>query len=1067
MSNIIQRLRKSREASRNHSTNTLSRAAKYEISLLSSSSNNNNCTSFNDLNNRSSVGVLANTASTIVSPGGHLAADVTASEDFYFDDDGDDSHLFEPAALQDGTNAPLDPRLYASAETQRGVYRTWLSKIDEDIRSFASTEVWACATLAKFDRLTSLLRRAERNPEKAEGGGDAPPPKPNVLMTLVACAVADVLGAEWKEERPALHRALTYLHEAIFAGAVSKESAKPSSGGGTAIVAATSSFASEADRGFLSHPTYFEVYTDIERRLTNEMKQSTNVLRRQRDTLQRMMEIQHTELRYVRTSLVGNCFHSWRSLIRGHVVGTDHVCSVIERLCDRTNRELTYGTFQAWYSYARGVVFNRTHNEHTDVVRRWRVEHMSLLEQVSELKAEIVLMRREHEAEIQKLELANQVRVGELQAEIRQRDEDLLDLRALGRDKDATMARFRNEIAAWKQRVYRSQPLANILTHPNTVLVDLGIMDSEALRAARADAEAFAAEAVHSSPKNVQIKQQGLPSPGRGDVEALYNAGHHFSDSVLLSFVNFCLATIARQGGRVDVITVGMQRLSGPMDNSTSTSDNPDTPDTPLRRVGNFTRDFCDCRAWFALIRIAFPSLEFSDHHKDLTSRASQFCRLLVEVDLGNSISVPEILLGAELKTLVLVSTFFRLFCWTRAASVYPQAVPLDPPVDGVLARFLSCPPKEKEDFVIDNFEDLLSSSRRSINMWCWLAEKTQREIMRVLQNNRGRAGELLDARAMKLRDIFCTVRVDHMMDLLSADECIEAQEVLLSFVDEIREVYLHYACRDAGALLSLDALSAFVKDSAASKFIPKSSYDRVVSKVTGRGDGDGSNNNSNNNNSGGVYLTPTMFSEALIRLMAARFGVQERESPGMNSRSRRQSFVSVPAATTTSSAPRQSVPPLLRKFLEEEVMPLCGHSTLETVRVGLRAPNVLKLFKKHNRLLLKVFRVYARPDPQAENQRTITLDEYTRFIKEARLVDTRFAPNDATSVYFMSTCTEDKLLTGSGTFVGMTHSEFLEALALIAAFKVPDPTIGLHGRLVLFFGTHNVMAKLKDIAHE
>ena len=122
------------------------------------------------------------------------------------------------------------------------------------------------------------------------------------------------------------------------------------------------------------------------------------------------------------------------------------------------------------------------------------------------------------------------------------------------------------------------------------------------------------------------------------------------------------------------------------------------------------------------------------------------------------------------------------------------------------------------------------------------------------------------------------------------------------------------------------------------------------------------------------------------------------------------------------------------------------------------RRSAVQEVFAKYESKLKMVFLT------TAGNDDTIQLDEFTRFLKGKGIVNKTFPAKSILKIFNNVQDDSDPLQIIEGEDddecpedAMMTYSEFLEALAAIASYVLPDPYVCLEQRLEVFFLTRVV----------
>jgi hypothetical protein len=177
--------------------------------------------------------------------------------------------------------------------------------------------------------------------------------------------------------------------------------------------------------------------------------------------------------------------------------------------------------------------------------------------------------------------------------------------------------------------------------------------------------------------------------------------------------------------------------------------------------------------------------------------------------------------------------------------------------------------------------------------------------------------------------------------------------------------------------------------------------------------------------------LTCTEFVEALVRVAQARFQSSQ---------------------TTTLKG---CVEALFNRCL----LPFAQRSDVDRFRKLLGQKRVQEVFAKYENKLKMVFLT------TAGNDDTIQLDEFTRFLKGKGIVNKTFPAKSILKIFNNVQDDSDPLEISEGDEeedecpedAMMTYSEFLEALAAIASYVLPDPYVCLEQRLEVFFLTRVV----------
>eukprot|EP00759_Apiculatamorpha_spiralis_P016293 PhF_6_TR22561/c0_g1_i2/m.32097 len=183
-----------------------------------------------------------------------------------------------------------------------------------------------------------------------------------------------------------------------------------------------------------------------------------------------MLELVYRELQNTRKQIMKDCFRVWRAEASKFTQGSEHVASVVTRLCDQRDAELLRSTISTWRLNVKENVFIRTHAEHSENVRKWRQEHMSLLRTISELKAEMVMLKRTHEQDLNKLtEEKNNIEAS-LQEKLDSISSALRHQQSEGKEKDSHAKKLCEEIELWQERCLKTNLSVHRLAHPHYVL---------------------------------------------------------------------------------------------------------------------------------------------------------------------------------------------------------------------------------------------------------------------------------------------------------------------------------------------------------------------------------------------------------------------------------------------------------------------------------------------------------------------------------------------------------------------------------------------------------------------
>jgi len=175
--------------------------------------------------------------------------------------------------------------------------------------------------------------------------------------------------------------------------------------------------------------------------------------------------------------------------------------------------------------------------------------------------------------------------------------------------------------------------------------------------------------------------------------------------------------------------------------------------------------------------------------------------------------------------------------------------------------------------------------------------------------------------------------------------------------------------------------------------------------------------------------LGPPEFVELLVRLGNRRFAKDE-------------------ALTTVASR--------LEEFIHQDVQAKAARVDSDPFRKLLRDPLVDRVYRKHRRPLERIFAFYGGQD----GGMSINVEEFSLMLKQVGIMP-QYLDQDEVAQLFQ--CIQKEEIGEEEGAAEMDYTEFLEAIAAITTFTIPNPYMGLDQRLELFI-SETLLVKAKQV---
>ena len=420
----------------------------------------------------------------------------------------------------------------------------------------------------------------------------------------------------------------------------------------------------------------------------------------------------------------------------------------------------------------------------------------------------------------------------------------------------------------------------------------------------------------------------------------------------------------------------------------------------------------------------SLAALSKTSHHQ----RAVCLVESLSVVGLKNILSADDILVGRGHRIFVLASMLFSKYCLAQSVGSFgergltalkkPDSSSDDNDDDGDKPM----PPLELS---FDRISRKYKEMRNTMRGWLYLLSKVTLCGYKQLQNGRSREGDITDLKERRRRCSYTFLEENKLSEVLSisinvnnaGDELDLCEDLLSLHYWDLRSIYQYYCCVDIGQRMSLDGFFIFLNECHVVKNLSKRLIDSCIDKSF-KGQSE-------------KIISPQHFVELLVRI------------GGEMATHRKVVYLSASEG--------------LRRLIEEAILPRALRSDVEVFRYSSKQLAVQRVVKRYQKILRRAFRVYVSGISRGNDGGSITYEEFQRFIRECKLTDVNFTFADANQIYTNIICDETKILD-----VGMTFSEWVDAIICIAVHKHPTPLIPLHQRLDTFFDTL-LLPKLKE----
>eukprot|EP01065_Artemidia_motanka_P021054 TRINITY_DN25093_c0_g1_i1.p1 TRINITY_DN25093_c0_g1~~TRINITY_DN25093_c0_g1_i1.p1 ORF type:complete len:1236 (+),score=398.71 TRINITY_DN25093_c0_g1_i1:151-3858(+) len=831
---------------------------------------------------------------------------------------------------------------------------------------------------------------------------------------------------------------------------------------------------------------------------------------------QRKVAVMQMEVDYWRMQLLKRVFKLWHAEARTTRQARAGMSSVLNRLA---NRVLHFTKWMAFIRLREYGVWSRGEKERHEYERKkrdWRQERADLQLDRSTLRADSVAQKRVFQETIDDLRHAQQQIQIQCQAAVDRLEEASAAAERQVRDIREQLEEARRECGRWAllgNKVLREVSGGNDRDHPFFALVT----DRPRRRWERADLQKrIAALRVSDSPSGHQsgsaedardreraVKeerrrrnelerlQRQLDDVGHDDADydligdytsipEMLNTNHAV-ERVLLRFCNFMLERS------------GVPRA------------------TP---VENFSADMQDSEVLITTMAALWPEccdlsgLSLANQH----SRAVGVIDSLRAVGLEGLLSVDDILMGRGGRNMVFIGTLFRLYCvgsalgvtedsgirallndtpdagedevvWETAAEKEARisaaaaaaaaasssqddlesraataVTAVTSPTRGSIAGSDAAPEEDSAsesgtrrrrrrqrkraprrctiNMNYDEMSTVYAQHSRSNRGWLYLGETVSRQLVKILQTGRTREGDLLDLKAQRQMAAFTQLDFDRTQDLIEGDhnqgdELDLCQDVLANAYEDLRRVYQFYTTQEGCRRLPQSGLAAFFRDCKITRLVGKRELDAAVQKALRDGPGvaalaEPARTGRSEEGPADVPVSPAAFAELLLRIAVLRRG-----------------------RTSTSRA--------LQRLIDDVVLPAAAKSSVDDLKRGLRHPDVQKVVKRHQKQLQKMFRYFHTTGVTEDGERQLLLDEWLRVVKDLRLIDSKLSFADANHIFVNILYDE----TSDGR-MGLTFSDFVDALCCLTIFKSPAPYMPLASRIDSYFRL-TLFAKLRD----
>eukprot|EP01062_Namystynia_karyoxenos_P059482 TRINITY_DN50924_c0_g1_i1.p1 TRINITY_DN50924_c0_g1~~TRINITY_DN50924_c0_g1_i1.p1 ORF type:complete len:1360 (+),score=373.71 TRINITY_DN50924_c0_g1_i1:77-4081(+) len=381
------------------------------------------------------------------------------------------------------------------------------------------------------------------------------------------------------------------------------------------------------------------------------------------------------------------------------------------------------------------------------------------------------------------------------------------------------------------------------------------------------------------------------------------------------------------------------------------------------------------------------------------------------------------------------------------------------------------------------DYAAMLASYRhlsRSNRAWIYLGETVGRELIKRLQSGRTREGDLLDLKSARQMVAFTQLDAERCAELVSeaatapgdVDEIELAEDVLTACYEDLRRIYQFYTTQEGGRRLSQAGLWHLVKDCKLVKQVSKRDIETCLFRSM---------------EAVQRARTPSV---ASVSPAGPRGSVVGGHRASVLGGGQRASVVSrSPQKSPSAEQPQVAdslIPPSafvetllrmahirkgrsgcmtlsrsLQRLLDDHILPNGSRSAVDEFRRTVRHPDVQKVFKRHQRTLSRLFKLYVTTAANEDGDKVLTHEEWLKFIKELRLIDAKLTYADVSNV-FVNVMYDETRITLPDAEIGMTYSDFADGLACLAVFKMASPFLPLGMRLDTFF-QRVLVPKLRD----
>lgn len=121
-----------------------------------------------------------------------------------------------------------------------------------------------------------------------------------------------------------------------------------------------------------------------------------------------------------------------------------------------------------------------------------------------------------------------------------------------------------------------------------------------------------------------------------------------------------------------------------------------------------------------------------------------------------------------------------------------------------------------------------------------------------------------------------------------------------------------------------------------------------------------------------------------------------------------------------------------------------------------LRDPLVDRVYRKHRKPLERIFAFYGGQD----GDMSISIDEFSLMLKQLGIMPQYLEQDEVVQLFL---CIQSDEIGDDEGAAEMDYTEFLEAIAAITTFTIPNPYMGLDQRLDMFI-TDTLLVKAKQV---